>query len=510
MFKQCSSRRLHYGPSLRAFVLVTIGVMVATGCQGGASTPAATTPTQTASAQMTAPVVATTSAPTTGATAAAGTTAEQQPIAGGPVLLRTGISLRKIVDVNSGSVKLARNPVNGQLYFLNPGDGISRVDIGPSPTATQIVQKTDVFTDGVASGMTFGPDGTLFIVANRKFGRYRTQALIRKGVTTAAGGFTWTTLATTEPYPLSATPFDHLWNGIVASSDGQWIFVNAGSRTDHGEVESNTGSFPDTRDVALTAKIFRLPAKATDLVLPNDDATLTAQGRIFARGTRNAFDLQFAPNGDLFAIDNGPDADFPDELNWLREGHHYGFPWRFGNQDNPQQFPGYDSSKDLRLSQDFTAVRTGTYRNDTGFPKPPGPFTNPVINLGPDGAQFRAEDGTQHDAGAEHMPLYTFTPHRSPLGLVFGTDAKLPVDLRSTSNAQSAFVLSYGAAAGTLTDKGQDLLHLTLTKRGDNYEAVTTQLAREFKYPISEVMIENRLYVLEYGSGSAIWELTFK
>ncbi len=500
---------MHCG-TLRVLVLLTVGLLVATGCQSGALPATAPTTTQIPAAQTTAPSAVTASAATTVAQPSQGIKGEQQPVAGGPILLRNGIALRKIVDVNDGSVKLARNPINGQLYFLNPGDGISRVDLGPSPTATQIVQKTDVFTDGVASGMTFGSDGTLFVVANRKFGRYRTQALIRRGIASTSGAFTWSTLASTVPYPLSATPFDHLWNGIVASADGQWIFVNAGSRTDHGEVEANSGSFPDTRDVALTAKIFRLPAKATDLILPNDDAALTSQGRIFARGTRNAFDLQFAPNGDLFAVDNGPDADFPDELNWLREGHHYGFPWRFGMQDNPQQFPGYDSSKDLRLSSDFTAVRTGTYRNDPGFPKPPGPFTNPVVNLGPDGAQYRAEDGTQHDAGAEHMPLNTFTPHRSPLGLVFGTDQKLPADLRSNANTQSAFVLSYGAAGGNLTDKGQDLLHLTLTKRGDNYEAVTTQIARDFKNPISAVIIENRLYVLEYGSGSAIWELTFK
>src|ERR1041384_6419063 len=69
---------------------------------------------------------------------------------------------------------------------------------------------------------------------------------------------------------------------------------------------------------------------------------------------------------------NLPDADFPDELNWLRDGHNYGFPWRFGDQDNPQQFPDYNSKSDKRLSSDFFAVKSGLYRTDPTSPKSPG------------------------------------------------------------------------------------------------------------------------------------------
>jgi hypothetical protein len=70
--------------------------------------------------------------------------------------------------------------------------------------------------------------------------------------------------------------------------------------------------------------------------------------------------------------------------------------------------------------------------------------------------------------------------------------------------------LSWGAAGGTLTDKGQDLLYLQLTKRGDNYEAVTTQIAREFENPIDAVLVENRLYVLDFGADGTLWEITFQ
>jgi glucose/arabinose dehydrogenase len=357
--------------------------------------------------------------------------------------------------------------------------------------------------------MTFGPDGTLFVVANRTVDEIYNQAVIRKGTADSEGTFQWKTLAQTDPYPLSNTPFDHLFNGIIVSPDGKWVYVNSGSRTDHGEEESNGTRFQDVREVALTAKILRIPADAEDLVLVNDEEALKTQGLIFASGTRNTFDTAFAPNGDLFGGDNGPDADFPDELNWLREGHHYGFPWQFGDQDNPQQFPEYTSVGDKRLSPDFTAVQIGAYRRDPEFPKSPGGFTLPIKNLGPDADQYRAQDGSQQDSSEQSLPIYTFTPHRSPLGLVFVTSANMPPDFQGNESTFSAFLLSWGSAGGTLTDRGQDLLHLQLTKRGENYEAVTTQIARGFNNPIDAVLIENRLYVLDFGPGGTLWELTF-
>ncbi len=219
--------------------------------------------------------------------------------------------------------------------------------------------------------------------------------------------------------------------------------------------------------------------------------------------------MAFAPNGDLLGGDNGPDFDFPDELNWLRDGRHYGFPWRFGTQDNPQQFAGYEPSKDLRLSQDFTAVNTGTYRNDPSFPPAPTSFSEPILSSGPDAAQYRGDDGRQHDAVKEGPSMASFTPHRSPLGLAFADDTAMPADMRGTSETFVAFILSWGAAGGTLTDKGQDLLELRLTRTVDNYVMSATQIARDFKNPIDAVMIGNRLYVLEFGAGGAVWELSF-
>ena len=434
---------------------------------------------------------------------------EEQPISGGPVLLRAGIGLTSIAKADAGSIKLVRHPKTGDLYILNSSSGLHRLKMDPSHQVENVATPAEIVGDASLSGMEFGPDGTLFVVANRTVKKIYNQAIIRKGTADQEGTFAWKTLAETEPYPLSGTQFDHIFNGIVVSPDGKTVYVNSGSRTDHGEVEDNSFNFPDAREVALTAKIFQIPTDAEDLTLVNDEDALKADGRIFVWGTRNAYDLAFAPNGDLFGVDNGPDADFPDELNWLREGKHYGFPWRFGDQDNPQQFPDYTGVGDKRLSSDFFAVKSGLYRTDPTFPKSPAGFTAPVANLGPDADQYRAEDGSQHDASSEGEPLYSFTPHRAPLGIVFSTSSKMPADFRGNENTFSAFLLSWGAAGGNLTDRGQDLLHLELTKRGDNYETTATQIARDFKNPIDSVLVENRLYVLDFGTGS-IWELTFE
>ena len=87
---------------------------------------------------------------------------------------------------------------------------------------------------------------------------------------------------------------------LAVSPDNQCLFVNSGSRTDHGEVQSTNNRFPDLRETDLTAVILRLPTNSRDLKLPNDRSALKAKGLLFAEGLRNAYDLAFAPNGDLF------------------------------------------------------------------------------------------------------------------------------------------------------------------------------------------------------------------
>ena len=321
---------------------------------------------------------------------------------------------------------------------------------------------------------------------------------------------TFFTLAETAPYERCDCIFNHEVNGLVISPDNRSLFVNSGSRTDHGEIQDGKGAFPGLRETALTAIVLRVPTDARDLVLPNDRDELRAQGFLFAEGLRNAYDLAFAPNGDLFATENGPDRDMAEELNWLRQGHHYGFPWRMGLEDTPQQFPEYDPATDFLLPAGFTAVREGYYHNDPTYPPPPRDFTDPVINLGPDADAYRdPADGRLKDASEEGVRFGTFTAHRSPLGLVFDADNALAEPFQG-----DGFALSWtrgdpdgDSVNGPFNDPSQDLLHLDLAKVGDHYQAHVTRLVGGFSNPIDAEIIANRLYVIEWSGQRGLWEI---
>ena len=125
--------------------------------------------------------------------------------------------------------------------------------------------------------MAFGPDGTLYVMGNVNADNTAT-AYVYKGKLDAAGKRVWTTLVSTAPYEKSNTQFDHTFNGIVISPDGKYLYMNSGSRSDHGEVEDAKGAFPNMREIPLTSAIFRVPTDTDNQVLPNDEAAAEEQG----------------------------------------------------------------------------------------------------------------------------------------------------------------------------------------------------------------------------------------
>ncbi len=193
-------------------------------------------------------------------------------------------------------------------------------------------------------GLAIGSDGTLFLVGNRTKGAFLT-GIVRRGSSINGSPYIWTTLAKTVDYVGSGSPSDHRMNGIAVSPDGLSVFVNHGSRTDHGEERTNGGLAPGAREMPITSLILKLPVNATDLVLPNDEAALTSMGVLFADGVRNTFDLAFDASDRLYGAENSGDRDDPDELNWIREGRQYEFPWRMGDNDTPRRFPRYEQSR---------------------------------------------------------------------------------------------------------------------------------------------------------------------
>ena len=407
-----------------------------------------------------------------------------------------------IDDILAASI-FGRDPTTNTRYALKTNGDILLVPTGTAYTAADhgFNRPSALFIDA---------DGTFYVLKRIDLSIYNIATITKGAVDPSSGERTWFTLAETAPYERCDCIYNHEVNGLVVSPDNRSLFVNSGSRTDHGEIQDGDGHFPGLRETALTAIILRIPTNARDLVLPNSRYALLDQGFLFAEGLRNAYDLAFAPNGDLFAAENGPGRDMPDELNWLRQGHHYGFPWRMGLDDTPQQFPDYDPATDFLLSPRSTAVREGYYHNDPTYPPPPRRFTDPVINLGPDADAYRdPADGQIKDASEEGVRFGTFSAHRSPLGLVFDVAHALAEPFQG-----DGFTLSWtrgdpdgDSINGPFNDPSQDLLHLDLAKVGDNYEAYVTRIVGGFSNPIDAEIIGNRLYVIEWSGERGLWEI---
>jgi len=334
-------------------------------------------------------------------------------------------------------------------------------------------------------GIVFGPDGALYVLAVRGGGDV--GVIIQKGVAPAGGGArTWTKLVTTSTgFPAGGTNFDHSFSGIAISPDGTSLYFSSGSRSDHGEKEGATGEVP------LSSAIFKVPT-ATPTVLSNDMAALAPV--MFADGTRNSFDMAFNAAGDLIATENGPDMDLPDEVNFLQQGKHYGFPFRFGAVNNPVGDAAYTAAGDKRLHPGYQAVDNNKYVADTTLAPPAGQtFVDPILNMGPDANVARADRNA--DPAPVAAGLAGVTGHRSPLGIAFDTAGML-----CGAYYKQGFMLSYGALkADSLGDAGSDLLLLTLTKAGDAYTMTAKQVAKGIQAPMDSVLVGNKLYTVGFG-----------
>lgn len=423
------------------------------------------------------------------------------PIGDAPQSLRSDISVQARLPIPGDTTRLARDPASNQIFLLRQSGAVHRVDFaGDQTVSAWSASEMQIPAGYEALGMAFAPDGSLYVVSHRSAETAPTdlsQATIVRGTPGGGGELTFSVFASSDDYPRSNTFFDHEWSGIVVSGDGAQVYVNCGSRTDHGEVQDTGGLHPNTRELALSARVLRLPADAvTPLMIPNDESQLQASGWIFALGTRNSFDLEFAPNGDLLAPDNGPDGDYHEELNWLQQGHHYGFPWRLGNEDNAMASSPYDPLTDHRLQGAYSATRAEYWHDDPDFPSSAGlSFTEPIPNLGPDADQYRnPQSGAVAKASDGDLPFATFSDHGSPLGLTFDPGAGALCDEFSGD----AFVLRFGVGADPNDfEAGRDLLALELTKRSGAYRLSARQVVRGFNAPIDALLDGRTLYVAD-------------
>jgi mono/diheme cytochrome c family protein len=428
--------------------------------------------------------------------------------------LKPGISVEHVMKVDSLAVRILLNPKTKTVWYTTFDGKVFRLkDLDTqTPSAEQVLTVKDHGITRLQGAVFSG--NSLFLCGNIDSNLKKSThgRMFRYDFDSPANS---SVVFNTVEYGANKTIYDHGWNALEISPDGKYVYINSGARTDHGEVQDNGGLYPFARDNALTSKIFRIPADARDLLLPNDTAKLKQEGYLFAEGIRNAYDIAFDGQGHLFGVSNSPDYDMPEDMFWIRGQHHYGFPWIMGGIENPQQYADWkpDPETDPFIPANSHSWRVKYFHTDTSFPVPPAGtrFSPGVQNLGPDANEYRGHSGKVLDGDLTGVPVSTFTPHCSPLGLFFDKNRVLAGDLKG-----DGFVIRYSLGSRSsmmrpFTSQGADLLHLHLMydSATDNFFVRTNRLVEGFNEPTDAILDGNKVYVIEYGGkGGNIWKIT--
>ena len=185
--------------------------------------------------------------------------------------------------------------------------------------------------------------------------------------------------------PAGVGPYNHGISHIEQGLDN-WMYVSFGSRTNAGE-KGNMKRRAQSREHELSAAIWRL----------KDKADKSIEFEVFARGFRNPYGFCWDKEGRLFASENGPDKDIEAELNLVKQGKHYGFPYQFADlNSNPHK--------------------------ESPLPENGLQFVKPLKNIGPGG--ITPLEGSQKS-------MATFTAHCVPVGMAY-LDERFPEEFRDT------------------------------------------------------------------------------
>ncbi|HUR44515.1 MAG TPA: PQQ-dependent sugar dehydrogenase [Candidatus Saccharimonadales bacterium] len=361
-----------------------------------------------------------------------------------------GFAVREVVRLSEHGHRLASDNGKG-LFVLGPKGQVWGVEISSGKLTP--VLKPEQYMDSALGdpstlGMTFDKQHRFYVVADQ---RKESSPFVTNIVTIfRSAGLQKGKIEKPVPwfrtsYPWGIGPFNHGVSHIAQGPDG-FIYVSSGSRTDGNEAGTDPRYYKGS-EVDITGCIWRL-----------DPRTEKPELEIYARGLRNPYGFCWTDKGEMFATDNGPDADAPEELNCIEKGKHYGFPFKFSNwKDKPYQY--------------------------TPDPPPSMEFTLPVANLGPAAS------------GSSQTPCYTFGPHTSPAGIAFlGDDFPEPV-------RGSLLTGRFGNLIKQPADGGFDLLRLKPVKNAQgNYETEVHTVLAPVARPLDVlVMGKGKVYILEYS-----------
>jgi len=430
------------------------------------------------------------------------------------------LSVDSIFSPKPYATKLDYDVVSGHLFYAVITGDIYEVFLNEQGAASDSLRFTAA-DHGITclQGLCFR-DGILYLSGNN-WTTTTGVGFVIKGTPSFNGQRTWEVMVSTDPYPTASPTGDHGFTGVAVDPSGSHVYVSSGARTHLGELDNNNGAWPNTREVPLTSRIFRFPINSLNVILQNDSAAIESSPYLFVSGTRNAYDMAWDGKDTLFAIDNSGERDDPEELNWLRQGKHYGFPWRMGGNENPIQNANYDYHTDPLVNPNGSGVAAGWFNYAPGFPPIPNNvnWMEPVRNFGTAGDFYRDTiNGNVLQASQNGTYSSTFTAHRSPLGLVFDADSSLSFPYKG-----DGFVLSFMPGGDSLgyspispwgipcpfVDPSRDLIQIKLEYNAtiDNYTMVTRRIASGFYLPVDAELIGSNLYVMERGG--ALWRIKF-
>jgi len=357
-----------------------------------------------------------------------------------------GVQVRQVATMGPGDllpVRIAAHPKTGLLFVLCLNGDLWQVDPAKGDKSKVLEGDAYIPLKGgkkyvQALGLHIDAAGRFYIVTNS---RYDQEKPVRAHVAVYRG-----TPEKVEEYlgfdhPWGIGPFNHGACRIATGPDGL-MYLGVGSRTDHGE-KGKEPNYDTNGETPLTACILRFDPKLEKPVT-----------EVFARGLRNPYGFDWDDQGRLFAGENGPDANHPEELNWIRQGKHYGFPFRFGSDEHPMYADAVPAPDDLV-------------------------FERPVANLGP-------------DQKVNGMVTHTFPPHAAPTGLIFYRDGSLPERYKGLF-----FVTLFGNYLGK-EPTGFVLVTMKIVERDGRVAAETTNFLTGLRRPIDICQSGGKMYLVEH------------
>ncbi len=258
------------------------------------------------------------------------------------------------------------------MLFMNPGCGWAGNPGDLKLNVPDDIQLT-VFAPRVrgARHMAFDDQGILFLSQRRQGSVVALPDLNRDGKADSA---TVIYEEGEEPHGLAFVQLDSGYYLYVAEEHRVFRLKRTGKPFTYGKPEVIVPDIPtgghSTRTIKIKDGRLYLSTGSSCNVCIEDNPLRAAiwrydldgkNGKLFAAGLRNSVGIEFSPySGELWGVNNGRDwlgDDHPrEELNIIREGNHYGWPYCYENRTpDPDYGDQFDCAKSAPPAHTFTA-----------------------------------------------------------------------------------------------------------------------------------------------------------